>query len=446
MAKQFLDTLRRRLRELRTANGANVTITFALAAIPIVGFVGAAVDYSHANAVKAAMQAAADATALMLSKTAATLTDSQVQTKANDYFKAMFTRTDATGLQVNATYTKTPGSKIQVNATSSVKTNFMGVMGFTSLKVGVESQVKWGNARLRVALVLDTTLSMAQDGKMDALKVATKGLLTQLKNAATKDGDVYVSIIPFSKDVNVGKSNYTASWIDWKDWDNKNGSCSSSWYDTKAECQGAGRSWTTDSHSSWNGCVTDRGNSSTPNAGNYDTNVSLPDIGNPATLFPADQYGPCSPKVMQLSYNWTAMNDLVDDLYPAGMTNQGIGLVHGWQSLVGGGPYPTPPAEDPNYKYSKAIIVMSDGLNTQNRWYGSASSIDDREKMTCDNVKAAGIILYTVHVNTDGDPMSTLLKNCASTTDKFWMLTSASQMATTFQQIGTQLSKLRIAE
>ena len=38
----------------------NVTITFALAIVPMVGFVGAAVDYSHANSVKAAMQAAAD--------------------------------------------------------------------------------------------------------------------------------------------------------------------------------------------------------------------------------------------------------------------------------------------------------------------------------------------------------------------------------------------------
>ncbi len=43
---------------LRTANGGNVTITFALATIPMVGFVGAAVDYSRANSVKAAMQAA----------------------------------------------------------------------------------------------------------------------------------------------------------------------------------------------------------------------------------------------------------------------------------------------------------------------------------------------------------------------------------------------------
>jgi hypothetical protein len=60
-------------------------------------------------------------------------------------------------------------------------------------------------------------------------------------------------------------------------------------------------------------------------------------------------------------------------------------------------------------------------------------------------VKAAGITLYTIHVNTDGDPMSTLLKGCASSPDKFWMLTSASALVATFQQIGTNLSNLRIA-
>jgi hypothetical protein len=255
-----------------------------------------------------------------------------------------------------------------------------------------------------------------------------------------------VSIIPFSRDVNVNKSNYSASWIDWTDWNNVNGSCSSWWYQTKSSCQGAGKNWTTDSHSTWNGCVADRGNSNGPNGNNYDTNTSPPVSGTKATLFAAHQYDDCSPKVMTLNYDWTAMKSLVDSFYPKGMTNQNIGLVHAWQSLVGGGPYPSPPAEDPAYKYQKIIILMSDGLNTENRWYSDQSSIDDRQAMTCTNVKAAGITLYTIHVNTDGDPQSTLLKNCASSADKFWMLTSASSLATTFQTIGTQLSQLRISQ
>src|SRR5437588_962471 len=101
---------------------------------------------------------------------------------------------------------------------------------------------------------------------------------------------------------------------------------------------------------------------------------------------------------------------------------------------------------DPNYKYQEVIILLTDGLNTQDRWYTDQASIDARQQITCNNVKAAGITLYTVHVNTSGDPTSTLLKNCASDPSKFFILTSATEMVTTFKQIGTQLSNLRVAK
>jgi hypothetical protein len=60
-------------------------------------------------------------------------------------------------------------------------------------------------------------------------------------------------------------------------------------------------------------------------------------------------------------------------------------------------------------------------------------------------VKAAGITLYTVQVNTGGDATSTMLKDCASDPGKFFLLTNAAQIVTTFGQIGTSLSKLRLA-
>ena len=47
---------------------------------------------------------------------------------------------------------------------------------------------------------------------------------------------------------------------------------------------------------------------------------------------------------MPLSYDWTGMKTLVDNMMPGGNTNQGIGLAWGWLSLVGGGPFPSPPA------------------------------------------------------------------------------------------------------
>ena len=451
--KIFIERLCRTARELRAANGANVTVTFALATLPMVGFVGAAVDYSHANSVKAAMQAAADSTALMLSKNAATITNSALQTQANSYFKALFTRPEATGLTVSAVFTADTGNKVVVNASSNVPTNFMGLMGFSQLKVAVDSQVAWGNTRLRVALVLDTTGSMADDGKMTALKSATKSLLDQLKAAAVNPGDVYVSIVPFSKDVNVGKSNYQANWINWTDFDQDNGDCSKNSYDNdKAGCIAAGKTWTGANHNTWTGCVVDRGGANSPGTGNYDTNVVAPSTSNTSTLFMAEQYSSCSPKIVPLNYVWQDMKDFVDTFYPAGNTNQAIGLAHGWMSLVGGGPYPAPPAEDPKYQYTKVIILLTDGLNTQDRWYTSQSSIDAREKLTCDNINAAAIQLYTIQVNTGGDPTSTLLKNCAGSSgkypdaDKFFLLTSANQIVATFQQIGTRLSNLRIAQ
>ncbi len=74
--------------------------------------------------------------------------------------------------------------------------------------------------------MLDNTGSMADSNKITALRTATNNLLTQLKNAVVNNGDVYVSIIPFVKDVNVDPVNYNQPWIDWTDWNAVNGTCS----------------------------------------------------------------------------------------------------------------------------------------------------------------------------------------------------------------------------
>jgi hypothetical protein len=154
--------------------------------------------------------------------------------------------------------------------------------------------------------------------------------------------------------------------------------------------------------------------------------------------------------MMPLNYDWTTMNSLIDTMQPNGYTNQPIGLVWGWLTLRGGGVF-TIPTKDSNYTYNEVIILLSDGLNTEDRWYVAQTPIDNRMYQTgngsgtCANIKAAGITIYTIQVNTGGDPTSTLLQNCASSSDKFFLLTSANQILTTFNTIGTNLTKLRIA-
>ena len=225
-ARKSLSWLCDAVRKFRSCNAGNIAITFALATLPIIGSVGFAVDYSSANSAKADMQAALDSTALMLAKEAATDTTSQLQTDASKFFAAMFNRPQATNITISATYTSSGGSQVLVNGTASIPTHFLGIIGYNSLTINGSSTAKWGMSRLRVALVLDNTGSMADSGKITALKTATNNLLSQLNAAATTNGDVYVSIIPFVKDVNVGATNYASSWIDWTDWNTANQTCS----------------------------------------------------------------------------------------------------------------------------------------------------------------------------------------------------------------------------
>ena len=74
--------------------------------------------------------------------------------------------------------------------------------GCPTSRLPASATTQWGNSRLRVSLVLDNTGSMLAFNKIGALKTAAKNLIGQLQAAATNTGDVYVSIVPFVKDVN----------------------------------------------------------------------------------------------------------------------------------------------------------------------------------------------------------------------------------------------------
>jgi hypothetical protein len=299
---------------------------------------------------------------------------------------------------------------------------------------------------------------------MTALQKAATNLLTQLQAAATTADDVYVSIIPFAKDVNVGTSNVNASWVRWTGgspsndaWDEVNGSCSLSGNSTRTSCQadsgctnsnytsrnsctshngtwGAGV-WTATSHSKWTGCVMDRDQ-------NYDTTNDAPSSSRTSTLFPAEMYSDCPTQLMPLSNNWTALKNKINAMSPDGNTNTTIGLEWAWLSLMQGTPL-NAPAEDSNYQYSKVIIFLTDGTNTQNRFSSSQSSIDARMTKACTNAKNAGITVYTILVL---DGSATLLQGCASGSDKYFKITSSSQLVDVFSQIGTNLSRLRVAK
>ena len=220
----------------------------------------------------------------MLSKTAAGQTSTELQTSATKYFNALLTNNELKQTSVSASYTSDAGSKVTLTASAVVKTDVLGILGYDQVPIKTTSTSTWGNTRLRVALVLDNTGSMAQDGKMDALKTAAQNLLTQLKKAATNPEDVYVSIVPFNKDVNLNPNNAGESWLRWDLWEAQNGSCAGASGHSQSWCELNGGTWTPAAHSTWNGCVTDRDQ-------NFDTTNDAPLAG--ATLYPAEQYSSC---------------------------------------------------------------------------------------------------------------------------------------------------------
>ncbi|GKQ50528.1 TadE/TadG family type IV pilus assembly protein [Bradyrhizobium sp. Ce-3] len=662
LGSAIFDRVRAAARRFSKATDGNIAVIFTFAAIPVLLFVGVAIDYTRANAARSSMQAALDSTALMLSKdlTMGNITAAQIPGKAQTYFAALYTNKDGQGISISATYT-TPtantAATILLTGSGYIKYDFMQLAALlpgagaapTTVNFGATSTSTWGNVKMRVALALDNTGSMKDDNKIVALRNAvagTGGLIDQLSALSKNNGDVYISVIPFFKDVNLGASNYGASFIDWTDWlnppttqqallttstqatlpvnwhavgpgskcpftnttGNTDGSAngafvcqvnptrnssttstipsttltvngasiqnpicptmdgnSQTFYNgcwtsepsaataagTKetfcsgsskcscpknssgnnvsgCTCSGSGSSrsctgwtyvhnwtqpgpndnthntnqprvsaivgyrdptsttntehiWTptalgvandwrnfsTNPISTWTGCITDR---TQPN----DATGVLPNTSDLTTLFPANENyenstAYCSSSsstqlepMIPLSYNWSALKTAVNAMQPTGGTNQAVGLAWAWQSLLVGGPLNTP-AEDSNTTYNRVIILLSDGLNTEDRWpeYGdgrtqaSGNPIDARQALMCQNLQAAKdsggspmYTIYTIQVNTSSpaDPTSTVLKNCASSPDKFFMLTSSTQIVTTFNTIGTALSKLRLAK
>jgi Flp pilus assembly protein TadG len=430
----------------------NIAVIFAIALLPLLTFVGAAIDYSRANNARSSMQAAMDSATLMVSKdlSQGLITTAQINTKAQAYFTALYTNKDAQSVSVSATYTPGSGNKgptVQLTGSGNIATDFMNVVGFPHMGFNTNSTATWGSSLLRVALVLDNTGSMASSGKIGALKTAAKNLVTQLSALAKNPGDVYISVVPFGIDVNVGTPSVGATWLRWDLWDPSANHCSGGSSLSYAVCRGHGYTWNhtvgSPNHNLWGGCVTDRDPSN-------DVNSVAP--SSLATNFIADQSPSCPVPMLPLTYNWTNVNATITSMTTNGSTNQTIGLQWGWLSLLQQAPL-NAPAEPvvPGLTYQHIIILFTDGLNTADRWYGdgstTSSQVDTKMGALCANAKAqpSNVTIYTVQIDTDGAGQSAVLPACASSPANFFMLTNANQIDAAFQQIGTSIAKLRVA-
>jgi hypothetical protein len=156
-----------------------------------------------------------------------------------------------------------------------------------------------------------------------------------------------------------------------------------------------------------------------------------------------------------------------------GYTNIGEGTMWGWRILSPAEPFTDGHSYDHDGN-SKYLVVMTDGANTyepesnynQSTYsafgyvskgrlgtYGSTptssdlrSQMDTKLLSACTNAKAAGITVFTVGFRLQDDAIALdLLTECASGSDKALQANDGEALIRAFEQIGREISQVRVA-
>lgn len=132
----------------------------AIAILPLMGAVGAAVDYGRASALRTAMQGAIDSTALQIVERYSS--DGTITAQAPNIFSALFERPEVLSLDVTADVTVSTGETIaSLSASGYVNTTFMRLMGFSTLKLKVQAKAAKNTDESGCVLALNPTASGA---------------------------------------------------------------------------------------------------------------------------------------------------------------------------------------------------------------------------------------------------------------------------------------------
>lgn len=438
----------------------NVAILFALAIVPVIGGVGAAVDYSMASGYRSNMQKSIDATALALSKIMPA-SDDVLNEKATQYFKASMGEDNLARLEPWSVEVLQADGAVTISAKGYYKPALVRVLGVDSFQIGTEAIAKWNLGKVEVVLALDNTGSMAPNQKLEKLKEGAQKLVDILKSAARKEGDAKVGIVPFAVQVKVdAASNMTSSWLRT---DTNLKVCISRWtgkltgHMTKSSCKASySRIWTNvaSNNSNWTGCIADRDKDTNLNYDVKDTEVT----STSSTKFPRTLGCGSLATILPLtdvftSSGYDAITNKISAMQADGNTNVTIGAAWGWHLLDDkipfseGVPYQTKDVQ-------KYLILMTDGDNTQNRFTTSQSAIDARTEAVCSNIKALplntanspptpAIKVWTIRL-IDGN--EELLKKCATDETMYISVTDPNQLSAVFTAIGSEIASLHLAK
>jgi hypothetical protein len=137
------------LRRFCSRTDASIATTFALALIPIMTAVGAAVDYSRANSAKAYLQSALDTALIAGAKDASS---NWMQVAQNVFSGNLATKNLSAP---TPTFTSESDSTYTGSVTTSVPTSVLGIIRINSLTIGARGKAKMAEADNSCILTLD---------------------------------------------------------------------------------------------------------------------------------------------------------------------------------------------------------------------------------------------------------------------------------------------------
>ncbi len=489
-----------RLRAFANARQGNIAMIYALTLIPIIAATGSAIDLSRGMVVKMRLGESLDAAALAVGGTLG-LTQAQMQAKAQQYFNANYPSTDI-GQVSNLSVTMS-GQVVTVTATATVQTSFMGLFGINSLTVNSTAEVTKDSHGLEVALVLDNTGSMAQSGKLAALKTAASTMIDTIWAGQNNPAYARGSIVPFSFTVRVDTPTFLANnWVD------KNGISSTAKLNFDNN-KYAFAVWATMKNQSWGGCLEARPNGleeldTPPTVGTPDTlwvpyfypdepdaaayagyshtyladgvaGTQDPRLKSSAKYINQNNAGPntgCTMlKIQPLTNDATVLKNQINQMVATGNTDVNLGAGWGWRTLSPTPPYTEgSPYGDPYW--TKAMVLLTDGTNTEpttNTWHKSdytafnylirnqllpgqyttaatEAELDRRTALVCENAKAAGIRIYSILLMDNTTRAINLMTGCATSPSLYFNSPTAGQLQAVFDAIATDLSNLRVSK
>lgn len=221
--------------DLGRDRGGNVAMLFGLTLLPFTFLLGAAIDYSGASDLRARLQRATDAVGLQLCQMSNSLTYDDYYKAAKDVLLPSYLGNQAFEIK-DFSLIQNP-HRIKLVTSTVYNTAIVRILGsrFDTIEIDADAQCQNQPETFEIALVLDTTGSMARtsgtQSKMEALKAAATNFINFVYKTP-KLAQTRISIVPFAAGVKVDPATYrNASWID------QNGNASYHWNVVKEDLQ-----------------------------------------------------------------------------------------------------------------------------------------------------------------------------------------------------------------